>query len=149
MVSYSCSGKHVRMYSRHTRFLVDRKESLGCTERGVLSILTVTCVYVVVFIFLLYRLIHSNLTTGTEWPACIILAIHFYHVMAFNLNSNDIFHHALFVPVIGGIHFTYPWGCAGNVRVDFVSFLGSYHPYLTYTTNTGTLLLHLRTARRS
>ena len=49
MVSYSCSGKHVRMYSRHTRFLVDRKESLGCTERGVLSILTVTCVYVVVF----------------------------------------------------------------------------------------------------
>ena len=69
--------------------------------------------------------------------------------MAFDLNSNDIFHHALFVPVIGGIHFTYPWGCAGNVRVDFVSFLGSYHPYLTYTTNTGTLLLHLRTARRS
>ena len=33
----------------------------------------------------------------TEWPACIILAIHFYHVMAFDLNSNDIFHHALFL----------------------------------------------------
>ena len=52
--------------------------------------------------------------------------------MAFDLNSNDIFHHALFVPVIGGIHFTYPWGCAGNVR-ESICFFRSHHSLQTHT----------------
>eukprot|EP00939_MAST-03C_sp_MAST-3C-sp1_P003145 g3145.t1 len=56
----------------------------------------------------------------SDWPPCLTLALHLYHMVAFDLNENDIFHHVLFVPIIGGIRFTYPWGCAGNVLCFFI-----------------------------
>jgi len=56
----------------------------------------------------------------SDWPPSLVLAIHFYHMVAFNLNENDLFHHLLFVPIIGGIRFTYPWGAAGNVLCFFI-----------------------------
>ena len=57
----------------------------------------------------------------SEWPTALIFAMHLYHVAGFRLNSDDIFHHALFIPIIGGFHFAYPWGAAGNVLCFFIS----------------------------
>ena len=44
-----------------------------------------------------------------DWPTCIIIAVHTYHMCAFKLNGEDLFHHLTFVPIIGGGHFLYPW----------------------------------------
>ena len=52
---------------------------------------------------------------------CMIVAIHMYHMIAFRLNKDDLFHHLLFVPIIGGIHFLWPWGTAGNILSFFIS----------------------------
>ena len=42
-------------------------------------------------------------------------------MLAFKLSADDLFHHLLFVPVIGGIHFVYPWGASGNILAFFIS----------------------------
>lgn len=69
----------------------------------------------------------NNSTFGggacSDWPTCIIIAIHVYHMCAFKLNAEDLFHHLTFVPIIGGGHFVYPWGIAGNVLCFFISGL--------------------------
>jgi hypothetical protein len=39
----------------------------------------------------------------SDWPTCIIIAMHVYHMVSFKLSSDDLFHHLLFVPLIGGI----------------------------------------------
>lgn len=57
----------------------------------------------------------------SDWPTCMIIAIHIYHMLAFKLSSDDLFHHLTFVPVIGGGHFVWPWGAAGNILCFFIS----------------------------
>ena len=57
----------------------------------------------------------------SDWPTCMIIAIHVYHMLAFKLTSDDLFHHLTFVPVIGGGHFVWPWGAAGNILCFFIS----------------------------
>eukprot|EP00501_MAST-03F_sp_TOSAG23-6_P002272 GSMAST32.ASY1.ANO1.2372.1 assembled CDS len=57
----------------------------------------------------------------TDWAPSMIIAIHIYHVLGFNLDANDIFHHALFVPTIGLVRFCYPWGTCGNLLCFFIS----------------------------
>jgi hypothetical protein len=59
----------------------------------------------------------------SDWPSALIIAIHVYHVLRFKLSSDDLFHHMLFVPIIGGIHFAYPWGASGNMLCFFISGL--------------------------
>eukprot|EP00941_MAST-03F_sp_MAST-3F-sp1_P003275 g3275.t1 len=59
----------------------------------------------------------------TDWAPAVIIAVHFYHIIGFSLDANDIFHHALFVPVIGGIRFIYPWGTCANILCFFISGL--------------------------
>ena len=59
----------------------------------------------------------------SDWPTSILIAMHVYHMLAFKLSPDDLFHHLLFVPVIGGIHFVYPWGASGNVLAFFISGL--------------------------
>ena len=51
----------------------------------------------------------------------MIIAIHVYHMLAFKMSSDDLFHHLTFVPVIGGGHFVWPWGAAGNILCFFIS----------------------------
>ena len=36
--------------------------------------------------------------------------MHLYHMLSFQLDANDFFHHLLFVPIIGGMNFCYPNG---------------------------------------
>ena len=69
----------------------------------------------------------------SDWPTCLIIGMHVYHMLAFKLNSGDLFHHLLFVPVIGGIHFVYPWGSSGNILCFFISGLPGGIDYLMLT----------------
>jgi hypothetical protein len=72
---------------------------------------------------------HRLSATGTlgSYFACsdlltsLIIAMHVYHTIAFKLSSADLFHHLLFVPLIGGVHFCYPWGVSGNILCFFIS----------------------------
>ena len=66
---------------------------------------------------------NSSRWACSEWPVGLIVAMHIYHMMGFKLNADDMFHHLLFVPVIGGLHFMYPWGALGNVLCFFLSGL--------------------------
>ena len=38
----------------------------------------------------------------SDWPTCLIISMHIYHMLSFKLDANDMFHHLLFVPIIGG-----------------------------------------------
>ena len=51
----------------------------------------------------------------------LIIAMHAYHMIRFALSPDDLFHHLLFVPLIGGIRFVYPFGAGGNLLPFFIS----------------------------
>ena len=57
----------------------------------------------------------------SDWPSSLIIAMHLYHVLGFQLNAADTFHHVVFVPIIGGMHFAVPWGASGNILAFFIS----------------------------
>eukprot|EP00937_MAST-01D_sp_MAST-1D-sp2_P007407 g7407.t1 len=59
----------------------------------------------------------------SDWPTCMIIALHAYHCLAFNLDAQDVFHHLLFVPIIAGSHFVWPWGTSSNILAFFISGL--------------------------
>ena len=40
---------------------------------------------------------HGLLAPCSDWPTCIIIAMHLYHMLSFQLDANDMFHHLLFV----------------------------------------------------
>lgn len=57
-------------------------------------------------------------------PCLMILAIHTYHCIAFPLSKQDMFHHFVFVPVIGFYGaFVVKWGPIRNVLSFFISGL--------------------------
>ena len=64
----------------------------------------------------------------SDLPTCLIVAMHIYHMISFRLSAVDLFHHLLFVPLIGGIRFVYPWGTAGNLLSFFISGLPGEQP---------------------
>ena len=57
----------------------------------------------------------------SDWPTCIVVALHFYHMLAFRLSADDVFHHLLFVPIIAGMKFFYALGALCNVLCFFIS----------------------------
>jgi len=66
----------------------------------------------------------------SNWPVCIIIAMHVYHMLSYKLSADDMFHHLLFVPVIGGMNFCYPGGALYNVLAFFISGLPGGISYL-------------------
>lgn len=63
-------------------------------------------------------LLHAN----NDWAILMILAVHTYHCIGFNLSKQDIFHHFMFVPTIGvGGGFLIPWGPVRNCLCFFIS----------------------------
>ena len=66
-------------------------------------------------------------------PVCLIIAIHAYHMLSFSLSSDDLFHHLVFVPLIGGMRFFYPWGAGGNILPFFISGLPGGIDYILLT----------------
>ena len=66
----------------------------------------------------------------SDLPTTLIIAMHLYHMIAFRLGSDDLFHHLTFVPIIGGINFIYPWGVCSNILCFFISGLPGGLDYL-------------------
>ena len=59
----------------------------------------------------------------SDWPQCMIVALHAYHMLAFKLSKEDMFHHLLFVPTIAGANFMFQFGSSGNILAFFISGL--------------------------
>lgn len=93
----------------------------------------------------------------SDLPTSLIIAMHLYHMIAFRLGSDDLFHHLTFVPIseergasnhdphpfpprltvpfasgwtVGGINFVYPWGVCSNILCFFISGLPGGLDYL-------------------
>lgn len=73
---------------------------------------------------------HGLLAPCSDWPTCFIIAMHLYHMLSFQLDANDMFHHLLFVPIIGGMNFLYPNGAVANILSFFISGLPGGVSYL-------------------
>ncbi len=54
-------------------------------------------------------------------PTVMINAIHLYHILFFKLNKIDVFHHALFIPLIGMPGQIFEWGVAKNFLTIAIS----------------------------
>lgn len=80
---------------------------------------------------LVYHESNNFLSPSSTVPICMINAIHFYHVVFFNLSREDIFHHFLFGIFIGIPGFYYHWGALRN----FLSFSICGFPGLIDYTN--------------
>lgn len=63
--------------------------------------------------------------SATMWANSAIVSIHAYHVMAFKLRSDELFHHALFVTILCGlaIPFKQHGGVANNLGCFILSGL--------------------------
>eukprot|EP00937_MAST-01D_sp_MAST-1D-sp2_P003073 g3073.t1 len=59
----------------------------------------------------------------SDWPQCIIVALHAYHMLAFQLSAEDVFHHIVFVPLIAGANFGFQFGTCANILAFFISGL--------------------------
>ena len=66
----------------------------------------------------------------SDWPQCIIVALHAYHMLAFKLSAEDMFHHIVFVPTIAGANFAFEFGPGANILAFFISGLPGGIDYL-------------------
>ena len=73
-----------------------------------------------------------NGASQSMWANSAIVAIHFYHCLAFDLTASDIFHHLLFVTILCGlaIPFKQTGGVANNFGCFFLSGLPGGIDYL-------------------
>lgn len=55
------------------------------------------------------------------WPISMINSIHIYHMLFYKLDSNDIFHHLLFIPTVGFLGQFYSWGPIRSFLAMFIS----------------------------
>jgi len=68
--------------------------------------------------------------SASPWPVYIINSLHAYHVLFFDLRDEEMFHHLVFVPVIGFMGQFYDWGCAQGFMAFFISGLPGAIDYL-------------------
>lgn len=47
---------------------------------------------------------------ASPWPVYIINSLHVYHLVFFQVSGAELFHHLVFVPVIGFLGQYYDWG---------------------------------------
>ena len=67
---------------------------------------------------------------GSMVPISMINAVHLYHVLFFNLNTDELFHHALFLPLVGGPGQYYEWGALRSTLAFAISGLPGGIDYL-------------------
>jgi len=61
---------------------------------------------------------------SNDWAVLMILAVHTYHCVAFDLSAQDLFHHAMFIPTLGVYGgFGHSWGPIRNCLAFFISGL--------------------------
>lgn len=68
--------------------------------------------------------------SASPWPAYIINSLHVYHILFFDLNRQELFHHLVFVPIIGFTGQYFEWGCALGFMAFFISGLPGAVDYL-------------------
>lgn len=70
----------------------------------------------------------------TRWPIIFVVAIHFWHCVAYrNLTYDDYFHHGIFVISLCGINFLWEWGYSTNFITFFICGLPGGIDYLMLT----------------
>ena len=63
---------------------------------------------------------HKNLSSGNKVPLSFVNTLHLYHILFFKCNSNDLFHHIVFIPCLGLPGQIYDWGAMSNWLAFFV-----------------------------
>jgi hypothetical protein len=71
------------------------------------------------------------LSPASLWPISMINSIHIYHILFYKLDSNDLFHHLLFIPTVGFLGQFYSWGPMGSFLAMFISGLPGGKDYLS------------------
>ena len=66
----------------------------------------------------------------SQTPTLLAVAIHVYHCLFYKLSADDIFHHAIFVPLLGGIGLVWQWGTCLNEILFFACGLPGAIMYL-------------------
>ena len=72
----------------------------------------------------------SLLGCASPWPVYIINALHVYHLLFFDVKGQELFHHLVFVPVIGFMGQYFDWGAAQGFMAFFISGLPGAIDYL-------------------
>lgn len=72
----------------------------------------------------------SLLGNASPWPAYVINSLHVYHILFFDLNKQELFHHLVFVPIIGFMGQYYEWGCSLGFMAFFICGLPGAVDYL-------------------
>jgi len=72
----------------------------------------------------------SLLGSASPWPVYIINSLHVYHLLFFDLKGHELFHHLVFVPVIGVMGQMYDWGAGQGFMAFFISGLPGAIDYL-------------------
>lgn len=67
---------------------------------------------------------------ASVWPVYIINTLHVYHLLFFEVSGAELFHHLVFVPVIGFMGQYYEWGAAQSFMAFFISGLPGAIDYL-------------------
>jgi hypothetical protein len=73
---------------------------------------------------------NSLLGNASTWPVYIINSLHVYHLLFFEVKGHELFHHLVFIPVIGFIGQFYEWGAALGFMAFFISGLPGAIDYL-------------------
>lgn len=56
----------------------------------------------------------------SKWPLTLVVCLHLYHCLKFNLSLQDVLHHFLFIPTLGIPGIIYDWGCFANYLTFFI-----------------------------
>jgi hypothetical protein len=59
-------------------------------------------------------------SASSKYSLALVVSLHIYHCVAFQLSREDRFHHILFLPTLAFTGFYYDWGCMGNWLVFYV-----------------------------
>jgi hypothetical protein len=73
---------------------------------------------------------HSTFGNSSRWPVYIINSLHIYHLLFFEVTKQELFHHLIFVPIIGFMGQWFDWGPSKNFMAFFISGLPGAIDYL-------------------
>lgn len=74
---------------------------------------------------------NNFLHPASLWPISMINSLHIYHMLFYKLDSNDLFHHLLFIPTVGFLGQFYSWGPIRSFLSMFISGLPGGKDYLS------------------
>ncbi len=57
---------------------------------------------------------------ATTFPLCIVVWLHVYHILFYELTTSDWYHHLVFLPTIAVPGLMYDWGLTPNLQLVFI-----------------------------